>query len=154
MKVRLPMSAWREVSSAPGRTTPTESPFLGRSAAPVVQNPSQDPPDSIFRRHTYRLVKSSPSNSCSNSPQDHISQTKFSRRIWFYEHRCGLERSYFGGVERGERNLTFLSLRRSAPVLTVTLQLSLKEFLTRKPLGSSRNATLLSSNLGSTFGLH
>ncbi len=23
---------------------------------------------------------------------------------------CGLDRSYFGGVERGERNLTFFSL--------------------------------------------
>ena len=63
-----------------------------------------------------------------------------------------LERSYFGGVERGEPNLTFLSLCRSAPVLTVTLQLSLKEFLTPKPLGSNRNATFLSSELGSTFG--
>jgi hypothetical protein len=35
----------------------------------------------------------------------------------------------------------------------VTLQLSLKEFLTSKPLGSSWNATPLSSKLGSTFGL-
>jgi transcriptional regulator with XRE-family HTH domain len=27
-----------------------------------------------------------------------------------FSSRCGLDRSYFGGVERGERNLTFSSL--------------------------------------------
>src|ERR1700738_2919569 len=27
-----------------------------------------------------------------------------------FSKRCGLDRSYFGGVERGERNLTFFSL--------------------------------------------
>ena len=42
---------------------------------------------------------------------------------------------------------------RSAPVLSVTMQLSIKEFLTSEPFGSSRNATPLSSKLGSTFGL-
>ena len=27
-----------------------------------------------------------------------------------FAEQCGLDRSYFGGVERGERNLTFFSL--------------------------------------------
>ena len=27
-----------------------------------------------------------------------------------FSSRCGMDRSYFGGVERGERNLTFSSL--------------------------------------------
>jgi transcriptional regulator with XRE-family HTH domain len=27
-----------------------------------------------------------------------------------FSKQCGLDRSYFGGVERGERNLTFFSL--------------------------------------------
>jgi transcriptional regulator with XRE-family HTH domain len=27
-----------------------------------------------------------------------------------FSDQCGLDRSYFGGVERGERNLTFFSL--------------------------------------------
>ena len=27
-----------------------------------------------------------------------------------FSKKCGLDRSYFGGVERGERNLTFFSL--------------------------------------------
>ena len=27
-----------------------------------------------------------------------------------FSSQCGIERAYFGGIERGERNLTFLSL--------------------------------------------
>ena len=46
-----------------------------------------------------------------------------------FSKQCGLDRSYFGGVERGERNLTFFVFARSAPVLTATSQLLLKEFL-------------------------
>jgi transcriptional regulator with XRE-family HTH domain len=46
-----------------------------------------------------------------------------------FSSQCGLDRTYFAGVERGEHNLTFSSLCKSVPVLTVTSQLSLKEFL-------------------------
>ncbi len=47
-----------------------------------------------------------------------------------FSSQCGLDRTYFAGVERGgEHNLTFSSLCQSVPVLTVTSQLSLKEFL-------------------------
>ena len=62
-----------------------------------------------------------------------------------FSKQCGLDRSYFGGVERGERNLTFFSLCQISPVLTVTSQLSLVESLTREPLRSSRNARHLSA---------
>ena len=46
-----------------------------------------------------------------------------------FSSQCGLDRTYFAGVECGEHNLTFSSLCKSVPVLTVTSQLSLKEFL-------------------------
>jgi transcriptional regulator with XRE-family HTH domain len=57
-----------------------------------------------------------------------------------FAEQCGLDRTYFGGVERGERNLTFFSLCEICAGLTVTSQLSLEEFLYREPLRSSRNS--------------
>lgn len=34
--------------------------------------------------------------------------------------RCGLDRTYVGGVERGERNISVLNLRRIARTLEVS----------------------------------
>ena len=34
-----------------------------------------------------------------------------------FAHNCGLDRSYIGGVERGERNVTFLTLCQIARTL-------------------------------------
>lgn len=39
-----------------------------------------------------------------------ISRKKLGRNQKDFSRQCGLDRSYFGGVERGERNLTFSSL--------------------------------------------
>ena len=36
-----------------------------------------------------------------------------------FAEQCGLDRTYFGGVERGERNLTFFSLCEICAGLTV-----------------------------------
>ncbi len=36
--------------------------------------------------------------------------------------RCGLHRTFVGSVERGERNLAILNLRKIAQVLRVSLQ--------------------------------
>jgi transcriptional regulator with XRE-family HTH domain len=36
-------------------------------------------------------------------------------------HRCQLHRTFIGSVERGERNLAILNLRRMAKVLRVSL---------------------------------
>jgi hypothetical protein len=57
-----------------------------------------------------------------------------------FSEQGGLDRSFF--VELNAANVTgcFLVFARSAPVLTVTSQLSLKEFLTRELLRSSRSA--------------
>ena len=35
--------------------------------------------------------------------------------------QCGLHRTYIAGTERGERNLTILSLKKLADILRVTL---------------------------------
>ena len=34
-----------------------------------------------------------------------------------FAHYCGLDRSYMGGVERGERNVTFLNILRIAKAM-------------------------------------
>jgi transcriptional regulator with XRE-family HTH domain len=51
------------------------------------------------------------------------------RRGWSQEefaHACGLDRSYMGSVERGERNVTLSSLRAIAKGLDVTLSVMFK----------------------------
>src|SRR6266446_5289795 len=40
------------------------------------------------------------------------SRNEFGRNRKDFSKLCGIDRSYFGGVERGERNLTFFSLCR------------------------------------------
>ncbi len=51
------------------------------------------------------------------------------RRGWSQEefaHICGLDRSYMGSVERGERNVTLASLRAIAKALNVKLSAMFK----------------------------
>jgi transcriptional regulator with XRE-family HTH domain len=38
-----------------------------------------------------------------------------------FAHEAGLDRSYMGGIERGERNLTLVNLQRLADALDVCL---------------------------------
>ncbi len=47
------------------------------------------------------------------------------KRGWSQEelaHRCGVHRTYVGSVERGEYNVTVLTLRRMTRALGMTLQ--------------------------------
>ena len=46
------------------------------------------------------------------------------QRGWSQEefaHRCGLHRTYMGGVERGERNISFLNMVQIAKALGISL---------------------------------
>ena len=54
--------------------------------------------------------------------------------------QCGLDRSYFGGVERGERNLTFFSLCEICAGLDCDIAAVTRGIPYREPLRSSRNA--------------
>lgn len=38
-----------------------------------------------------------------------------------FAHRCGLHRTYVGGIERGERNVALLNLHRIASALGLSL---------------------------------
>jgi transcriptional regulator with XRE-family HTH domain len=53
---------------------------------------------------------------------------------------CGLDRSYFGGVERGERNLSFFILCQICAGLKCDIAAVTKGIPHRQPLRSSRNA--------------
>ena len=51
------------------------------------------------------------------------------KRGWWQEelaHRCGVHRTYVGSVERGEYNVTVLTLRRLASALRVSLHDALR----------------------------
>ena len=51
------------------------------------------------------------------------------KRGWSQEelaHRCGVHRTYVGSVERGEYNVTVLTLRRLASALRVSLHDALR----------------------------
>src|SRR5271156_2676515 len=56
-----------------------------------------------------------------------------------FAEQCGLDKSYFGGVERGERNLTFFSLCEICAGLDCDIAAVTGEFLYREPLRGSRN---------------
>jgi transcriptional regulator with XRE-family HTH domain len=47
-----------------------------------------------------------------------------------FSKQCGLDRSYFGGVERGERNLSFFILCQICAGLNCDIAAARKEFLT------------------------
>jgi transcriptional regulator with XRE-family HTH domain len=38
-----------------------------------------------------------------------------------FAHECGLDRTYFGGIERGERNAALRNINRIAKTLNVSL---------------------------------
>ncbi len=38
-----------------------------------------------------------------------------------FAHKCGLDRTYVGGIERGERNLALLNIERIAQTLDISL---------------------------------
>ncbi len=46
---------------------------------------------------------------------------------------CGLHRTYIGAVERGEYNITLLSLRRITDTLGITLVDAIQSIPTHKP---------------------
>ena len=51
------------------------------------------------------------------------------KRGWSQEefaHRCGVHRTYVGGVERGEYNVTVLTLRKFTKTLGITVQHALR----------------------------
>ena len=57
-----------------------------------------------------------------------------------FSKQCGLDRSYFGGVERGERNVTFFILCQICSSLNCDIAAVTKGIPHRQPLRSSRNA--------------
>jgi transcriptional regulator with XRE-family HTH domain len=57
-----------------------------------------------------------------------------------FSKQCGLDRSYFGGVERGERNLSFFILCQICAGLNCDIAAVTKGIPHRHPLQSSRNA--------------
>jgi transcriptional regulator with XRE-family HTH domain len=57
-----------------------------------------------------------------------------------FSKQCGLDRSYFGGVERGERNLSFFILCQICAGLNCDIAAVTKGIPHRQPLRSSPNA--------------
>ena len=57
-----------------------------------------------------------------------------------FSKQCGLDRSYFGGVERGERNLSFFILCQICAGLRCDIAAVTKGIPYQQPLRSSRNA--------------
>ncbi|MHC4797677.1 MAG: helix-turn-helix transcriptional regulator [Planctomycetota bacterium] len=47
-------------------------------------------------------------------------------------HKCGLHRTYIGAVERGEYNVTLLTLRRITKTLGITIQDAFKGMTIQK----------------------
>jgi transcriptional regulator with XRE-family HTH domain len=57
-----------------------------------------------------------------------------------FSKQCGLDRSYFGGVERGERNLSFFILCQICSGLNCDIAAVTKGIPYPQPLRGSRNA--------------
>lgn len=58
------------------------------------------------------------------------------KRGWSQEafaFRCGLHRTYIGAVERGEYNVTLLTLRRITDALDITLLDAIRPMLAERP---------------------
>lgn len=45
-----------------------------------------------------------------------------------FAHQCGLDRTYMGGVERGERNLALRNIERLAAALGISIERLMKGF--------------------------